>query len=114
MPLSAWALAGLFCAVLYTNPLSTDPTEKVSLQVVSQGPFKEGDNVTLKCTADGNPPPSSYIFYMKVNLLRLTQGVHFVCSLVVSQEMKAAFRLKLSFFICRERKRQWRTPTHTP
>jgi len=92
VPLSAWALAGLFCAVLssllYTNPLSTDPTEKVTLQVVPQGPFKEGDNVTLKCTADGNPPPSSYIFYMKVNLLRLTQGVYFV---VVSQEMKAAF-----------------------
>ncbi|XP_042595320.1 CD166 antigen homolog A-like isoform X2 [Cyprinus carpio] len=41
------------------------PTEKVNLQVVSQGPFKEGDNVTLKCTADGNPPPSSYNFYIK-------------------------------------------------
>uniref|UniRef100_A0A8C2FN04 Activated leukocyte cell adhesion molecule b n=1 Tax=Cyprinus carpio TaxID=7962 RepID=A0A8C2FN04_CYPCA len=40
------------------------PTEKVNLQVVSQGPFKEGDNVTLKCTADGNPPPSSYNFYI--------------------------------------------------
>ncbi|XP_051522077.1 CD166 antigen homolog A-like isoform X2 [Myxocyprinus asiaticus] len=41
------------------------PTEKVSLQVMSQGPFKEGDNVTLKCTADGNPPPKSYSFYIK-------------------------------------------------
>lgn len=63
--------------MLYTNPLSTDPTEKVSLQVVSQGPFNEGDNVTLKCMADGNPPPSSYIFYVKVDLLNLTQCVHF-------------------------------------
>ncbi|KAL0174137.1 hypothetical protein M9458_030105, partial [Cirrhinus mrigala] len=33
------------------------------------GPFKEGDNVTLKCTADGNPPPSSYSFYINVSLL---------------------------------------------
>lgn len=41
------------------------PTEKVELQVGSKGPFKEGDNVTLKCTADGNPPPTSYNFYIK-------------------------------------------------
>nr|XP_055052289.1 activated leukocyte cell adhesion molecule b [Misgurnus anguillicaudatus] len=41
------------------------PTEKVELQVVSKGPFMEGDNVTLKCTADGNPPPTSYNFYIK-------------------------------------------------
>lgn len=60
--LSAWAL-------LYTYPLSTDPTEKVTLQVVSQGPFKEGDSVILKCTADGNPPPSSFNFYIDVSLL---------------------------------------------
>lgn len=86
-----WQGFSVLPSMLYTNPLSTDPTEKVSLQVVSQGPFKEGDNVTLKCTADGNPPPSSYIFYMKVNLLRFTWCVYFVCSLDVIQEMKAAF-----------------------
>ncbi|XP_050985925.1 activated leukocyte cell adhesion molecule b isoform X2 [Labeo rohita] len=40
------------------------PTENVSLQAVPQGPYKEGDNVTLKCTADGNPPPTSYNFYI--------------------------------------------------
>lgn len=60
----------------YSCPLSTDPTEKVSLQVVSQGPFKEGDNVTLKCTADGNPPPSSYNFYIKVRLLKETRATY--------------------------------------
>ncbi|MBN3323207.1 C166A protein, partial [Atractosteus spatula] len=41
------------------------PSEKVNIEVLSKGPFKEGDNVTLKCSADGNPPPSSYSFYVK-------------------------------------------------
>ncbi|XP_062872865.1 activated leukocyte cell adhesion molecule b [Trichomycterus rosablanca] len=41
------------------------PAEHVSLQVMPTGPIKEGDNVTLKCKADGNPPPSSFNFYIK-------------------------------------------------
>ncbi|XP_036392323.1 CD166 antigen homolog isoform X1 [Megalops cyprinoides] len=41
------------------------PTEKVKLQVVSDIPLKEGDNVTLKCKGDGNPPPTSYNFHIK-------------------------------------------------
>lgn len=41
------------------------PSEKVSLQIMSKGPFVEGDNVTLKCQADGNPPPSSFFFFIK-------------------------------------------------
>ncbi|MBN3297969.1 C166A protein, partial [Amia calva] len=41
------------------------PTEKVSVQVLNKVPIKEGDNVTIKCTADGNPPPTSYNFYIK-------------------------------------------------
>ncbi|XP_074527550.1 CD166 antigen homolog A isoform X1 [Halichoeres trimaculatus] len=41
------------------------PSEKVTLQIMSKGPFVEGDNVTLKCQADGNPPPSSFFFYIK-------------------------------------------------
>ncbi|XP_066534188.1 activated leukocyte cell adhesion molecule b isoform X4 [Hoplias malabaricus] len=53
---------------LETAPVTfiiTYPTEKVKLQVVSANLIKEGDNVTLKCKADGNPPPSSYSFHIK-------------------------------------------------
>lgn len=46
--------------------LLSDPTEKVNLQVLSPGSIKEGDNVTLKCQADGNPPPTSFNFHIKV------------------------------------------------
>ncbi|KAK3560645.1 hypothetical protein QTP86_014497 [Hemibagrus guttatus] len=41
------------------------PSETVDLRVVSALPIKEGDSVTLKCAADGNPPPTSYNFYIK-------------------------------------------------
>ncbi|KAE8288115.1 CD166 antigen-like protein A Activated leukocyte cell adhesion molecule A DM-GRASP-like protein [Larimichthys crocea] len=41
------------------------PSETVSLQIMSKKPVVEGDNVTLKCNADGNPPPSSYFFHLK-------------------------------------------------
>ncbi|XDV17223.1 hypothetical protein PO909_023120 [Leuciscus waleckii] len=65
------------------------PTEKLSLQGVSQ--------------ADGNPPPSSYIFYMKgekktvensntytlTNVTRESTG-EYKCSLVDSEDMSAA------------------------
>lgn len=44
-----------------------DPSEKVSLQIMPRRPIVEGDNVTLKCQADGNPPPSSFYFHIKVS-----------------------------------------------
>ncbi|XP_039543112.1 activated leukocyte cell adhesion molecule b isoform X2 [Pimephales promelas] len=86
------------------------PTEKVTLQVVPQGPFKEGDNVTLKCTADGNPPPSSYIFYMKgekkavensntytlTNVTRESTG-EYKCSLVDSEDMAASLPITVEY-----------------
>ncbi|XP_041924142.1 CD166 antigen homolog [Alosa sapidissima] len=41
------------------------PTEKVSLEVVTPGLLLEGADVMLRCRADGNPPPSSYVFYLQ-------------------------------------------------
>uniref|UniRef100_A0A671RXL6 CD166 antigen homolog n=1 Tax=Sinocyclocheilus anshuiensis TaxID=1608454 RepID=A0A671RXL6_9TELE len=48
------------------------PTEKVSLQVISQSPVREGDDVTLKCQADGNPPPTSFNFNIKGKKVMVT------------------------------------------
>ncbi|XP_048017274.1 activated leukocyte cell adhesion molecule b isoform X2 [Megalobrama amblycephala] len=86
------------------------PTEKVSLQMVSQGPFKEGDNVTLKCMADGNPPPSSYIFYVKgekktvensntytlTNVTRANTG-EYKCSLVNNEDMAESVSITVEY-----------------
>uniref|UniRef100_A0AAY4AGF7 Ig-like domain-containing protein n=1 Tax=Denticeps clupeoides TaxID=299321 RepID=A0AAY4AGF7_9TELE len=47
--------------------LITYPPQKVTLHVTPSGPLKEGDNVTLRCSADGNPPPSRYIIHLKVS-----------------------------------------------
>ncbi|XP_073673897.1 activated leukocyte cell adhesion molecule b isoform X3 [Garra rufa] len=85
------------------------PTEKVNLQVLSQGPFKEGDNVTLKCTADGNPPPSSYNFYINgekktvdsstytlTNVTRANTG-DYKCSLVENEEIVASVPITVEY-----------------
>ncbi|XP_053310965.1 CD166 antigen isoform X2 [Spea bombifrons] len=65
------------CAVTYHMPngqISTEsdlaifdiyyPTEKVTIQVHSpRNTVKEGDNITLKCIGNGNPPPQEFLFY---------------------------------------------------
>lgn len=45
----------------------SDPPEMISLQILAKGPIIEESNVTLKCHADGNPPPSSFNFYFQVS-----------------------------------------------
>uniref|UniRef100_A0A672LJ46 CD166 antigen homolog n=1 Tax=Sinocyclocheilus grahami TaxID=75366 RepID=A0A672LJ46_SINGR len=85
------------------------PTEKVNLQVVSQGPFKEGDNVTLKCTADGNPPPSSYNFFINgeektvdssmytlTSVTRENTG-EYKCSLVDNEDIVASIPITVEY-----------------
>ncbi|MBV94471.1 hypothetical protein ESR_03204, partial [Eschrichtius robustus] len=45
------------------------PTEQVTIQVLpSKNAIKEGDNITLKCLGNGNPPPEEFLFYLPVNL----------------------------------------------
>lgn len=40
------------------------PTEYLSVDTLPPArSYKEGDNITLECTADGNPPPQEFVFY---------------------------------------------------
>ncbi|XP_029027792.1 CD166 antigen homolog isoform X2 [Betta splendens] len=61
-------------AELVSSPVTftiTYSTENIVLQVIPQEPLKEGDNVTLKCEADGNPPPTSFNFYLKGEVVKV-------------------------------------------
>ncbi|XP_062870342.1 CD166 antigen homolog A isoform X2 [Trichomycterus rosablanca] len=50
------------------------PTENMSLQVLSAAHIREGDDVTLKCQADGNPPPTSFNFHFKGKTVSVTDS----------------------------------------
>uniref|UniRef100_A0A8C5LRJ2 Activated leukocyte cell adhesion molecule n=1 Tax=Leptobrachium leishanense TaxID=445787 RepID=A0A8C5LRJ2_9ANUR len=40
------------------------PTEKVTIQIHSpRKTIKEGDNITLRCIGNGNPPPQQFLYY---------------------------------------------------
>ncbi|XP_067289979.1 CD166 antigen homolog A isoform X2 [Pseudorasbora parva] len=86
------------------------PTEKVTLQVISQSPIREGDDVTLKCQADGNPPPTSFNFNIKgkkvtvtdkdvytlTGVTRADSGVY-KCSLLDNDVMESTQIVTVSF-----------------
>ncbi|ERE77009.1 CD166 antigen-like protein [Cricetulus griseus] len=41
------------------------PTEQVTIQVLPpKNAIKEGDNITLQCLGNGNPPPEEFMFYL--------------------------------------------------
>ncbi|KAG9263631.1 CD166 antigen isoform X1 [Astyanax mexicanus] len=86
------------------------PTEKVSLQVMPAGPVKEGDNVTLKCQADGNPPPTNFNFHIKGKKVTVTgSNVHvlsgvtrddsgeYKCSLPNNDKMEATAMITVNY-----------------
>ncbi|XP_068577361.1 CD166 antigen homolog [Cebidichthys violaceus] len=86
------------------------PSEKVSLQIMSKGPIVEGDNVTLKCHADGNPPPSSFYFHIKGQKMLVENsdtytlaaisreaGGEYKCSLVNNEKMEASQSIVVSY-----------------
>lgn len=46
-----------------------DPTEQVTIQVLPpKNAIKEGDNITLQCLGNGNPPPEEFMFYLPVSI----------------------------------------------
>lgn len=101
-----------------THPLSpvwllipSDAPEKISLQILSKGPIIEGNNVTLKCHADGNPQPSAFYFHLKVSEtltgLRCCRIAHSEFSQCPNSETRASHRplrtFKLPFWNCHKR-----------
>lgn len=55
-----------------------DPTEQVTIQVLpSKNAIKEGDNITLKCLGNGNPPPEEFLFYLPVSAYGLLLGLNY-------------------------------------
>lgn len=80
----------------------TYSTQNIMLQVIAPAPLVEGDNVTLKCEADGNPAPTSFNFHLKgektvtvennntytiTNVSRGTSG-EYKCSLIDNTTME--------------------------
>lgn len=61
-------------AELVSSPVSftiTYSTENIILQVIAEEPLVEGDNVTLRCVADGNPAPTSFNFHLKDEMVKV-------------------------------------------
>lgn len=93
------------------GPISVHyPSEKVSLQVLSKGPIVEGDNVTLKCHADGNPPPKAFYFHIKdqktlvenadtytLTAIGRDAGGEYKCSLADNEKMEASQSIIVSY-----------------
>uniref|UniRef100_A0A3P8SAT8 Activated leukocyte cell adhesion molecule b n=1 Tax=Amphiprion percula TaxID=161767 RepID=A0A3P8SAT8_AMPPE len=98
---------------LVSSPVTltvTYSTENIVLQVIAQDPLEEGDNVTLKCVADGNPAPTSFNFHLqgemvKVedsntytirNVSRETSG-EYKCSLIDDPSMEASKDITVNY-----------------
>lgn len=86
------------------------PSEQVTLQIMSQPSIIEGDNVTLKCTADGNPPPRSFFFHIKgtkvlvensdnytVTAINRKDTGEYKCSLVDNEKVEASQNIVVSY-----------------
>lgn len=71
------------------------PSEKVSLHILPKGPIREGDDVTLKCHADGNPPPNSYFFHIKDKKMLVKDSDNYTLS-NVSREASGEYKCSLA------------------
>ncbi|XP_030601175.1 CD166 antigen homolog isoform X1 [Archocentrus centrarchus] len=88
----------------------TYSTENIVLQVNAQNRLVEGDNLTLKCVADGNPAPTSFNFHLKgelvkaentdtytiTNVSRDTTG-QYKCSLIDNPSMEAIKNITVNY-----------------
>ncbi|XP_060928509.1 CD166 antigen homolog A-like [Limanda limanda] len=98
---------------LVSSPVTftiTYSTENIVLKVIAQDPLVEGDNVTLKCIADGNPAPTSFNFHLKgetvkvedadtytiTNVSRDTAG-EYKCSLVNNPSLEASENVTVNY-----------------
>ncbi|XP_068441082.1 CD166 antigen homolog isoform X2 [Clinocottus analis] len=88
----------------------TYSTETIVLQVTAQDPLVEGDNVSLKCLADGNPAPTAYNFHLKGELVKVENTDTYTitnvsrdstgeykCSLVDDPTMEASKNITVSY-----------------
>ncbi|CAL8362619.1 unnamed protein product [Merluccius merluccius] len=88
----------------------TYPTEHVSLQVLSEGLLVEGDNVTLRCVADGNPAPTMFNFYIKGEIINVVDSDSYTmkditrddtgeykCSLAEKPSLEASANITVSY-----------------
>uniref|UniRef100_A0A3P9HTP2 Activated leukocyte cell adhesion molecule b n=1 Tax=Oryzias latipes TaxID=8090 RepID=A0A3P9HTP2_ORYLA len=88
----------------------TDSPETVELLVTPQDPLVEGDNMTLKCVADGNPAPTSFNFHLKgetikvenknaftiTNVTRDASG-EYKCSLIDDRGLEASKNVTVNY-----------------
>ncbi|XP_010764362.1 CD166 antigen homolog isoform X2 [Notothenia coriiceps] len=88
----------------------TYSTENLILQVTAQDSLVEGDSMTLKCVADGNPAPTAFNFHLKgemvkvenddtytiTNVSRNTTG-EYKCSLVDDPAMEASKAITVNY-----------------
>ncbi|KAM9729096.1 CD166 antigen homolog isoform 2-T3 [Menidia menidia] len=85
-------------------------SETVSLQILPKGAIVEGDNVTLSCLADGNPPPRSFLFHIQAKKLVVENSNSYTlafinreasgeysCSLAEREELKASQNLTVNY-----------------
>ncbi|XP_072230758.1 CD166 antigen homolog [Leuresthes tenuis] len=70
------------------------PSKTVSLNILPQGPIAEGDNVTLNCLADGNPPPSSFFFHIKNEKVLVNSDAYNLTS--ISREATGEYKCSLA------------------
>uniref|UniRef100_A0A665UHT1 CD166 antigen homolog A-like n=1 Tax=Echeneis naucrates TaxID=173247 RepID=A0A665UHT1_ECHNA len=100
-------------AALVSSPVTftiTYSPENIVLQVISQGPLVEGDNVTMKCIADGNPPPTSFNFHLMETMVRVDDSDTYTitnvsrdatgeykCSLIDNPSLEASVDVKVNY-----------------